>query len=73
VVEHTAGVRPTVKDRRPLIGTHPKHQQLSVFNGLGTKGVMLVPYLAQKLVNCLLNNEPLPEEVNINRYKTLVP
>ena len=72
VVEHTAGVRPTVKDRRPLIGTHPKHKQLCVFNGLGTKGVMLAPYLAQKLVNCLLNNSPLPEDININRFKELI-
>ncbi|MCB9360402.1 MAG: FAD-dependent oxidoreductase [Flavobacteriales bacterium] len=69
VIEHKAGVRPTVSDRRPLIGVHPQYKQLGVFNGLGTKGVMLAPYFAQKLVNCLLNNEQLPEEVNINRFK----
>jgi len=69
VINHRAGVRPTVKDRRPLLGVHPKHHKLLVFNGLGTKGVMLAPYFAQKLVSFLLENEPIPEEVNINRFK----
>lgn len=68
VIEHKAGVRPTVSDRRPLLGVHPKNEQLVVFNGLGTKGVMLAPYFADKLVSLLLNNEPLPEEVNISRF-----
>jgi glycine oxidase len=68
VINHKAGVRPTVKDRRPLLGIHPEHNQLAVFNGLGTKGVMLAPYFANKLVNLILKNEPLPNEVNINRF-----
>lgn len=68
VVDHKAGVRPTVSDRRPLLGTHPKNDKLVVFNGLGTKGVMLAPYFADKLVSLLTENKPLPEEVNINRF-----
>lgn len=68
IIEHKAGVRPTVSDRRPLLGVHPKHEQLLVFNGLGTKGVMLAPYFANKMVNFITNNEALPSEVNINRF-----
>ena len=68
IIEHKAGVRPTVLDRRPLIGIHPTHKQLGVFNGLGTKGVMLAPFFAQELVNCLLNDTPLDKEVDINRF-----
>jgi len=68
VLEHKAGVRPTVLDRRPLLGEHPKHKQLAVFNGMGTKGVMLAPYFANKMVNFLLSNVELPSEVNINRF-----
>ncbi len=45
-----AGVRPTVKDRRPLIGTHPMHSQLHVLNGLGTRGVMLGPAMAKATI-----------------------
>lgn len=68
VLEHKAGVRPTVSDRRPLLGVHPKHKQLAVFNGMGTKGVMLAPYFANKMVRLILHNEELPSEVNINRF-----
>jgi len=68
IVDHKAGVRPTVSDRRPLLGVHPEHNQLAVFNGLGTKGVMLAPYFANKMVHLMLKNEPLPIEVNINRF-----
>lgn len=69
IIEHKAGVRPTVLDRRPLLGIHPEHKQLAVFNGLGTKGVMLAPYFANKMTNFILKDEPLPEEVNISRFK----
>jgi glycine/D-amino acid oxidase-like deaminating enzyme len=69
VLEHKAGVRPTVSDRRPLLGIHPEHSQMAVFNGMGTKGVMLAPYFANKMVDLILKNEALPSEVNINRFK----
>lgn len=68
IINHQAGVRPTVSDRRPLIGIHPQHEQLAVFNGLGTKGVMLAPYFADKMVRLLLNDTPLPQEVDISRF-----
>jgi glycine/D-amino acid oxidase-like deaminating enzyme len=70
IVEHFAGVRPTVKDRRPLVGTHPIHSQLHVLNGLGTRGVMLGPYLANQLFQHIENAVPLENEINIERcYK----
>src|SRR5690606_14629591 len=49
IVEHKAGIRPTVRDRRPLVGTHYKHPNIHLLNGLGTRGVLLGPYLAEQL------------------------
>ena len=70
IVNHFAGVRPTVKDRRPLVGTHPIHSQLHVLNGLGTRGVMLGPYLANQLFQLIEENIPLEKEIDIIRcYK----
>lgn len=72
VLSHYAGVRPTVKDRRPLVGQHHQHQNLFVLNGLGTRGVMLGPYLAQALFNFIEVGQPLEAEINISRmYKKL--
>lgn len=37
VVDQVAGVRPTVKDRRPLVGQHETYKNVFVLNGLGTR------------------------------------
>jgi glycine/D-amino acid oxidase-like deaminating enzyme len=68
VVEQAAGIRPTVLDRRPLMGQHPIHQGVYVFNGLGTKGYMMAPTLARELVAHMLENKPLHSETNISRF-----
>ncbi len=68
VVDHVAGIRPTVKDRRPLIGVHPKYPQLAILNGLGTRGVMIAPTVAQELFNYLENDEQLRNEIDIDRF-----
>lgn len=67
IVEHFAGVRPTVKDRRPLVGAHNEYQRLHVLNGLGTRGVMLGPWLAKELYENIENNIPLDIQIDIKR------
>ena len=68
IVSHIAGVRPTVKDRRPLIGRHPNHNNLYVLNGLGTRGVMIAPYVAKALYNFIEKGELLDAEIDVNRF-----
>lgn len=68
IIDQQAGIRPTVNDRRPLIGLHPEHPQLAVFNGMGTKGVMLAPFFANQFVNFLEHKAPLDKEVDIARF-----
>lgn len=72
VIEHYAGVRPTVKDRRPLVGTHPINKNLHVLNGLGTRGVMLAPAMAKNLYNHIENQTPLDKNIDILRIKNFV-
>lgn len=69
VVQHSAGVRPTVKDRRPLLGRSLQSDRIHVMNGLGTRGVLLGPFLADKLYNNIENKMPLEENLSIHRYK----
>ena len=68
IIKHDAGVRPSSIDRRPIIGAHPFINNYFVFNGLGTKGVMLAPYFATKISSTLFNNEGLDDEVNVKRF-----
>ena len=69
ILEHSAGVRPTVKDRRPLLGTHPQHKKLHIINGLGTRGVMLAPSMAIDLYNFIENKQPLDKTIDIHRFE----
>lgn len=68
VVKHVAGIRPTVKDRRPLVGRHLEYSNLYVLNGLGTRGVMIAPYVAEKLYKLIENNEALDAEIDVSRF-----
>jgi len=69
VVNQWAGVRPTVKDRRPILGIHPQNSQLAIFNGLGTKGVMLAPYFSEQMLHLLEDaNASIDEEVKLDRF-----
>lgn len=68
IVDQFGGIRPTVGDRRPLVGNHPVHTNLFVFNGLGTRGVMIAPTIAKELYQYMENDVPLPKEINIKRF-----
>lgn len=69
LIEHEVGIRPTVSDRRPLIGAHPEHSGLFIFNGMGTKGYMIAPYFSRHFANHLIDHSPLLDEVNILRFQ----
>ena len=68
VIDQLAGVRPTVKDRKPLLGSL-EHENVLFFNGLGTRGILMAPLLAEWLYNFSENNKELINEVNIARFK----
>lgn len=69
IVQHRAGVRPTVPDRRPLLGKHPEFPKMAILNGLGTKGYMLAPLVARELIDHLLHETKLNPECNIARFQ----
>ncbi len=68
VVNQVAGIRPTVKDRRPLVGQHAIYKNMFVLNGLGTRGVMIGPYVAKQLYNFIEKGIPLEKEIDIKRF-----
>ena len=71
IIHQDWGIRPTVPDRRPMLGAHPGNKNVVIFNGLGTKGVSLAPYFAHQLAAWLEGQGDLSAEVNINRFKAL--
>lgn len=72
VVDHLAGVRPATLERRPFVGFHPKYLQVGIFNGLGTKGCSLAPFLARQWVRTLAFGEPLMAEADVRRFSKVL-
>ena len=63
-VRHDVGLRPVSKDRRPAVGPHPTISSLHVFNGLGTRGVLIGPRWSHLLCDSLVGKAQLPDIVN---------
>lgn len=68
VLDAQAAIRPNVADRRPTIGRHPENVNLFLFNGMGSKGVMLAPYFAKQMVNHIYEGAEIDPEVNLMRF-----
>ncbi|OBW41415.1 tRNA 5-methylaminomethyl-2-thiouridine biosynthesis bifunctional protein MnmC [Chryseobacterium sp. MOF25P] len=62
------GFRPTVKDRRPILGRHSQHSNFYVFNGLGARGILNGCYFSKTLFDYIEENIPLPKEISIDRF-----
>ncbi len=69
VKEQHAGIRPTVADRRPLIGAHPEFPQMYLLNGFGSRGVLIAPFASKRLFDFIENETPLDMEMDIERYR----
>ena len=69
VIDQEAGIRPTVLDRRPLMGRHANFPGLYIFNGLGTKGYLMAPLLAHEMSDFILEDKILDREIDIQRYQ----
>ena len=72
VLEHKASIRPATLERRPFIGLHPVHEQVGIFNGLGTKGTSLAPFFANQLVQHLVHGFPITPEADVRRFSRIL-
>ena len=68
VTGRRSGVRPGTRDRMPIMGTHPKNPSMSIFNGFGSRGGTLIPLCAELFAEYLLEEKPLPEELDLRRF-----
>lgn len=65
VIASQTAARPIVKHCQCVIGRHPAHSQLAVFNGLGSKGSLRAPFMARRLVEHLLDGAALDPEFDV--------
>jgi glycine/D-amino acid oxidase-like deaminating enzyme len=68
IIDQQVGVRPTVLDRRPILGEHHALKNMYLFNGLGTKGYLMAPTLAKELCRHMFEGIPLDKDTSIDRF-----
>jgi len=71
IINQQAGIRPTTLDKMPFVGQHPKHPELTIFNGFGSKGSLQIPWHCQRFADNLLIKKPLHSSSDIQRYHAL--
>ncbi len=57
ILAHRIAVRPASYDRHPLLGPRLETPNILCFNGLGSKGSLMAPWLADHLLDHLLENQ----------------
>lgn len=63
VIGHEAGVRPIIRSSQPVMGLHPDQDQIGFFNGLGSKGTLMAPAVADHFAAYLCDECALNEEL----------
>lgn len=69
ITAQKCGIRPTTHDRRPLVGNHPIHKNLFIFNGMGSKTVMMAPLMAKQLIDNIEHQSEIFPEADIKRLE----
>ena len=68
VTAHVAGVRPCTSDNHPFMGTHPQQPRTHLFGGLGPRGTVWAPLMADEMAAYLCDGESLRPECNLSRF-----
>lgn len=69
VAAHHAGVRVNLPDKRPVVGWVDEMPRLGVCNGLGAKGALYAPWLAQQWAEHLSAGAPFDPAVDCRRFE----
>ncbi len=69
ITNQKCGIRPTTHDRRPLVGHHPTYKNLYIFNGMGSKTVMMAPLMSKQLLDSIDCQAKIFPEADIKRLE----
>lgn len=68
IIDQWAGVRTSTPDYKPILGLHPAYNNLHLFAGLGSKGLLFGKFLAEHYADHLTQNIDLYPDIDINRF-----
>ncbi len=67
-LNHFSGIRSGTRDRNPIIGRHPRLDNLYVFNGFGSRGSTTIKFYAELLAELIITNASLPQHLDLRRF-----
>lgn len=70
IKDQVAGVRPTVKDKKPIYGSHPTYKNIHILNGMGSRGLLMAPLLAKELIFHIEYGIPLKDQISVQRFQS---
>ncbi len=68
VTGQDAGIRLTTPDKHPVVGRHPHERAHGILNGLGSKGALLAPWLAEQWVAHLTTGSDFDSSIDVARF-----
>ena len=68
VTAHIAGVRPCTSDNHPFMGAHPTQPRTHLFGGLGPRGTVWAPAMADEMAAYLCEGRALRKECDLARF-----
>ena len=69
VIEHLAAHRPSTRDRNPIIGPSVKNKNIFILNGLGSRGILLAPFLSEELLQHIYSNKSIDIDISNKRFE----
>jgi glycine oxidase len=69
IIDHRSGVRPSTRDRCPILGKHQKNEKMFLFNGFGSRGATIIPFYAKHMLDFMINEVPLPKDADLHRFE----
>ncbi|WP_234572299.1 NAD(P)/FAD-dependent oxidoreductase [Rhodohalobacter sp. 614A] len=67
-IEQWSGVRVSIQDKKPVIGPHPDKKGLYMIGALGSKGLLMGRFMADTLVEHILNGSSIEKTISIERF-----
>ena len=67
ILDRKAGIRPILKDARPVIGLFSDNPNIGVCNGFGSKAALMAPWICNHFADHLVSNTPLDPELDFKR------
>lgn len=68
LLQEEAAIRPMARQGRPILGPHPRDPRQILFNGLGSRGAMLAPWHAGRLLDHLAEGTAPTGELDLARF-----